>query len=855
MTRNANNSDAGYKPETIAEGRFADAFLQQLLLEPRAADRALERDGWEFAHAVGAEVLGLFANPRKNALKGPGRAVGAGEIFRDDLPENPPRVAAALGEAIFLGLQPGIPLLLARPIAQQVRRNIAALIDKAESPEIDAQKIAMIEAALSARQGAQLGPTERRHLWEIALLSGPLDELERYRQLFDQERVADVTRLVTEPHLKLWSKLPTTLRRVLSAPRTDDENKLVDRRLGDWLDAIRDTGRRIAEPQQERNVAEVANAMAWLELINRRLAADRGARFRLLYITGEVSLLRAGENIDVDWPGAKGRFTPHLLRHTRGFLDEESALGPRRGKVASLGAALTVWLGNFRDETGSKDVWVGNAFDIELSSYMKSLIARQVSSDRDGLRKIGEAWRDVASHLAPLTPSKLERLEQAAHRKDGRLRILFETIRAEVDRELPEVLRRYLGSVAFGRYLLEFPGRPAPRDRPLLVLEKQASPVTEFFRESNRLWCEQQPLPADRFHEYRDRIREAHRDEPGAAEYFIDLAGAWVLAAQGHWRSAAIIARLAIDSAAPSATPSPVEANGREARYLLAYCRRLTAENETDLDDADDLLQKVRNIREAEKPNRDPRNRYDWEPDVVMERIDAEQLGLRLIRAQFAFFGNDDTRRLEAADDLRCVAEAFKTDLIAPIETNRQMYADAEKNYTGDAPEDQPDIRYRDEVRKLLLRRAWHSIFGIELSLLPVDDPHLERLRFAWQKSLDLAGRSMLRPVRPVWRRDVAVRWPKDELPPTGQGELIALCGQLLFGPPSEALVGMTAEERLRDYRRTLNELAEALDPPNSGLQPTRSEINLRRLLVHPFDRARYLGWIAAVRAAMPPSG
>jgi hypothetical protein len=880
-------------PDGPRASRLADAFLQDYLMAPRIADREREREanGWNFHYAVGADVVMLYADPAGHARAGRERAIGYGEIFRTDSPDEKTAIALVLARFLWYTLGPEKfdlhgesfgsatptvfpPLLLLPPVDDQLGRIVRALHDELVGSAVHAEALPSIRAISNALASSGEKPTEEdlELLRKAGLLAGPAAALSRIRELLAGGRLRGANAPETAAE-------QPALARALAPPRGADEVQSMRLLTEMWAPALLEARSKREDVQESRSIAvrkagEVAEAMARLELVNRRLA-ESGERLRLLYITGDTSVFTVGARHNLGdllhqhCPDQLERpsFADAFLRHPRAFLDEPEALRARRRSPndATLDDILTMELGQFRAPAerfaGSETshFLVAKASRVRISVDAQARIQDLEKNDPEGMQHAIEHWRQLTRQAMAMLPppsffAELDRL--ARGHETLSLRQKFSERRDQIDADLREAVNELFETVVFARMLLQFPGDPPPRDPPYFVLEKQDSPVTQFVFDAEQRWRQGKPFRSEDYRAFRTKIQE----QPGAP-YFLNLANGWLLAAQGHWKSASRLAEIAVaeapwhsmsepDPDARSNSLEPIGPNGREARYLLATCLRHLARSESDLGRCEILLTEAEDIAKVEA--RTARERQvgarlrgedadddTWTPDIVPERFASERRALELAGAHFRW---DNARHEKADDRLRAqerllqIAETIEKDDVAALAhdlTARPVDEAARiRRRGGSTPPDMPPLARRQAVRRHLFGRALRHCIGIEL--LVGDGPALDSVE-PWLRVWPNGQQPS--PVL-VWRRDWRQSQAPGAAPPSnGLTELQDLCGIALHA---------LAEAKRRKAQEDLRQLRDVL-ATSQMRQGDAVVFDLQRLIVHPYDRERFRNWISNV--------
>lgn len=794
-----------------------DAYLQQDLMRPHWADKA--RSAEARYYAVGADVVMMYADPRENAMRrGQERAIGYGEIFRHDETAVKKAIVSVLGHYLFFSLTPGAPLLVLPPVARQLARILSDLSAVAENERlsIDSYNYEKLRAALT-KDGRALAPATANALRRAHLLDGPLSKLQRVNQLFGEERVVNIAKAGD------IDRMDPPLAKALKAVRDQDAG-LLDGLSGNLARLMREIGGR-----DNDNARAAAEAMAYVEAINRRL----GENGRLIYITGDTSISRVGEFYRPE--GATDNFTSAFVRHPRAYLDEPGAL--RSPKAAhdprepSLADTLTLWLGHFTDYPEPEKQ--GSARRV-LAPAVQQRIAQLQQSDPTGLQEAQDSWRKLAEAASPryVRPNYLETLlKELAHGVEQVERKLAE-LEAGIDANYQKAFDSFFDSIVITRIALEFPGRPPSRERPSLCFERADHSITELFRKATEYWRQNKALSVQEYKAYRAGILAGE-----GADYFINLANAWLLASQGHWKSAAILAERAC-AFARQTIGMPVEHNGREAHYLWAVCLRYVAERSTDKYAALGHVSDFVRIAQAE---RDAAAGRALSHDIVIERANAERIAAELVGIWFDYFENPQAQR-EIGATLLSEADRIITDLVGQVTANIDLMGP--ETADGGSQLDMPSWKHRYAMRRQIVRQAWRHVISIDLTIGGADLKYAER---GWNEIRPPFGEALL--PQPIWRNAQADT-RRGRRPLSGFSELQDMCCIGLFDLNKAARKFVLCELKL--LRPVLKVAAELPKDGTRAAAHAYPDFDLSRLLVHPFDAQRFGRWIDVVLQASP---
>lgn len=637
---------------------IADAAGQHDLLSLAARDRDLQLDGFKISYAADGNVLDCYLVPEQVAASDSKRRIGFGEVFRDDRGDRKALVTAMLGRFIWYDLQPRQPLLLVPPIDQEVHA-LYGILEKffQLSPEDEKRLNDVVQRMHNA--GATLSDDETETLRKLILLaSGRPRAGFRMNALVETKRFLSIDALPYAAPGEVDPELADLLRPWTSL---DDMVAFATARA-DWLDMLIKAGR-MRSDRMERD----AEALARLEVWNKRLE-ENGIKRRIVYLTGDTSILTAASKYHIDY---RGSYRDLYVRHPRCYLDDQSFQLPRppaeRGEIYqegeySLTRLLELLIDRFLDNPPLGE-WVNGMF------VLKPSLVEQLDGfcDASGgnawlatkVELVKEYWDDLLDGIAArsIISRDFEReFDGALQRGAECLKRYLQEVRPEIDDELHQCWEKSVEATTTPRFIIEvFADKDVkPRRTPLLCLEGDERWLLDL-RQAQSWFDKPETFSSERLQRMCAEARD--RDLKG---YNFTLLVAFMLSNFQQWSSAALLCEhaLRISAAVSSGPIMPDGANGREAAFLLAFCRRHMAQSENDLEDLDRLLDKAREIacreQEAEAGH-----------DCIQERFDAETLALRLSRLLFRWSKTEVDQRSKAIPSLtKWVSDAGKLAIV-----------------------------------------------------------------------------------------------------------------------------------------------------------------------------------------------
>ncbi|MEI9926418.1 MAG: hypothetical protein WDN44_00180 [Sphingomonas sp.] len=651
---------------------YQDAALQRYLMRPVA-----EQPARSVFYAMDTDVVASFLAPSANAIASPDQAIGMGEIFRSDGRDTKEAVAGELLDRIMVELSPNHPFILLSPIDKEIQgvfekyRNRFLRGHGGEDDEA-----VKLHALLSANYPDGNAPLSLDVIRRALRLSHS-DALSRVLLIIRKGRLLREGRITPSTH---GDQLSWALKS--AAPPFDSVERTWEysRRRRLWRDRFSAIGRSDSD-QRERDV----EALTRLELTNYHLEqaeTEPPSLPRLLYVTGDTSVMRAAEAYP--WPGPESNetFASRYIRHPRAFLDELGVLGITSRSGEDLNETiydwLTVLLGRFEDML---EQIPGDRGQIEFSRSLIDRIRQVETRDAAAAGEIQQSWSRFAESAVKRPATLLERLRRAA--EDGRP-IDAEALISELERDEREAWLTVLEVSVAARFAVEVvtPRADVPRDAPVLIMHERPR-LTEFLTIAADWLDHPARYSHDRYRELRQAVRSEEAQTATSSterdpSYGDFIAHAYLLAHQGQWRTAAILAALASDCVSEADKLEPSGNNGRESAYVEACCLRLTARSVADLEIAEQHCRRAIRLVSSEfgvaQPSFDDlanlisvhaSTGQGDAVDPVAERFVAELLAVRAMGLELEWFGTITTRDAARSVELRLsalqVAEHFLT--------------------------------------------------------------------------------------------------------------------------------------------------------------------------------------------------
>jgi hypothetical protein len=613
----------------LAALSFLDEGLAQYdFVAVRERDAKFIANGGRILYAIDSNIVLFLLDPAGRALPGSRRRLGYAGIFSDDPKDAAELLAGALAE--FIEKQPSndMPLLLIPPIDGWTYVQAQRLIDQATDKPDDAAQAAAANYIAALEADAPSGVLESDDLAkkeEIAAGIARLAYLEsgapaRLRRL--DTLLGDPPRLLSTVEISRDARFPAALR----AGHEEEFHDRLDHsfRRSRWLTAfgrVRNRGETIA--------AMSADAMAHLERWNLRLER---AGVRILFISGDSSLFEAGKVVEFDRPkDAVGHFTELFLRHPRSFLPDLQFL-QLPGANAGTG-----------NVTHFLDVWPQLKLDpgIPPKKSVDSVEPQRKAAElRDAvggqLEDLRARWHDFLISAAAQFKTRGPLLEPQTEWQQNAAETLIawqKRLKAALDRRMEEMWESCFRVATRAHLVFGNAGmRANPRLAPRLFVEgwpKTHELIAELVR-LNSATSFDVAVYETKLKEIEQEVRMIRRNDPDGGEggfrYAYYLVHGALFAGKGEWRVAANVAAYAYERRTLATGLTPDGANGREARYLEAVCRRFDARGCEDLDVSRTLLREARGIAQQESA------------DCVRERFDVEECAIEYARAMFRTF-------------------------------------------------------------------------------------------------------------------------------------------------------------------------------------------------------------------------
>lgn len=622
---------------------FKDVLRQQAFLNIREQDRVREQANKKVFYAIDSNIVAFMCNPVGDALSGDGRILGVGEVFHDDTKERKEDIAASLAYFLSFSLDCKFPFIVFPPMDSEIRSIAEYYRGAVFSPRPSSEGARNYSADDILRQfinrinetGTSI-TTDQVHSLRDALLmdADALRVLGRLTDLLRKQRFMRSDLAASHP------ALPATLRAAIR-PATDVATMIdVSVRKRRWLEAFNEIGR-MPSPRLEHD----AEALARVRVANSRLRALGDHDTTLVYLTLDTSILGASRVYSDD---EIKEFKPQV-RHPRMFLDEPDVLRPKAvnarkieagsvdgSTMLSLRDLFLVLIGGFFEDP---ERLLSFRAEIDLNDAHRKAIHDlflqfQKEGHGNGLERLRNGWENYeTAHSKEPPSSAIDRLRVLLE-QEGAQNIVnqVEVLLKEIKVEQSKAWGMFWDANIFTRFTLQsvqLQGQKSiqPRDVPLLCFE-QRDHLVEFLNKAKRWMSEPNTFDVGTYLRLREQMLE--EDSTG---YSDTLAHSYLFALHMQWKSAAILASRAKEIAAEHGNMEPGGANGREAWYFEAFCRRHAKVNQAELPY---LLFAVKTAQRIADKEVDAHNTLDpgiamlHPHDAVFQRYKAEELAIAM---------------------------------------------------------------------------------------------------------------------------------------------------------------------------------------------------------------------------------
>ena len=645
-----------------------DAARQRLYLQGWERDQEFVESGGRLIYSIDTDILNLFLDPVDVAASRPATArrprPGYTQIFRGDPPELSIALGGAIADFIFFGLGKRSPILMLPPLEREVGAVFQAITTQADREHRDALAeldrlrenvtgfVERIQAEPDDAGRLKLMVAEMSNLHKLLFgYSGPSAELARFAILLERSDLTDFARFLSRPH-DVHADVVEHLRSLNTIRGWIEFSHL----QGKWEERIE---RSKARWKSRKNIVADCQALARLEQINRIL---KPSGVRVVHVTGDQAIFGAAATYQPS--GEDQSFASLHLRHPRAFLAEPSVLFTESdgdpGRTEELIPWLDVFLARFTGATAPSSVDLLELLE-QTPEDRRAIVQQVLEGDPDAGRVFEEEWKQFCG---PITlDHALSASSESSSPFDQYLSILrgwadglgkddkrsfreaaealedckgtFERILEGLEEVVAERVMKtwqdcFAAATSTGFSLLRFgSGTESPARSPLPITFATLQAASNFFSKM---------LHGGTGEGYREMINTVWSEDDSG--YLFYLAFGALFGAQGKWRIARILADRALGVVAELGLNRqvPGKVNGREAYYLRAAARRLTASSPKDFEEAKGDLRRARDALELSRAN-------NPEYSITPLRFDAEQAALDLSRHLFNLFSESANKR------------------------------------------------------------------------------------------------------------------------------------------------------------------------------------------------------------------
>lgn len=654
---------------------FEDAAVQAYFLNLRAFDN-IEKEhtrntprAKKIWYAIDSNVIDIYVQPADRAVADTSRLIGAGEIFRADEKDRKIDICASLGVYIFFELSKSSPLLVMPPIDKEVEGSIKHFVsDDKPRPHAPPKKRLELLKELIGKKVTTI-ETSRELVEEIRATYLTDDSYSaqqtRMYEILKYRRMAPINTSRSHPSYSL------ALRKAL-APITDIKEMGAHSLIkSKWEDVFKELGRGSGD-----SLNNDRDAMAFLEIVNRRLYSLSRGTEKVVYITNDNSIISGGEEITSS--NSENTFTEDFIRHPRSFLNDEGVLRPNEviKSQAIVGHAdLNAKIDEQLPSVGLTDVFNLNSMNfwegqdepkldqgvIRFNEAQKKIATDIYEKFSNSVHNIITSWQNYETLKTNRVPKLyLSRLEK--HLKiDG----------ADLKQELRSIETANVASedLAWDKLFdvhldMQFSlrasrGQKVPaRNIPIICFEDRPS-LNEFLTQT-RAWISSSG--EFNFESYKSGKEALANEDSSGYSYY--LAHSFLAALMMDWGLATLLSERAQEVSLEHTDFNPGSSNGREAFYFEAYCRRHVAKSIESSDDLEQLLWIAEDIADIENENSGDRIH-----DVVPERFKCERIALNLTRLLYEWNQNVKTRSSDVPEALIGLTEEISE--LAEVLENR----------------------------------------------------------------------------------------------------------------------------------------------------------------------------------------
>ena len=638
---------------------------------------------------------------------------GYTQIFRRDPEELSIALGRAITDFIFFRLGERSPILMLPPLEREVGAVFEAITTQADREHRDAlaeldqlreNVTGFVERIQSESDDAgrlNLMLDEMPNLHKLLFgAHGPSAELARFAILLERSDLTDFARFLSQPH-DVHADVVEHLRSLNTIPGAGSSSLICK--------AGGKNGSNARSPNGSPGRTLRPIAKRW-----RDWSSSTGFSIppRFGWCTSPATKRFSRRRPPISPQVRDQSFASLYLRHPRAFLAEPSVLFTESDVDSRRAKELIPWLDVFlarftgattpssfellglleqtpEDRRGSVqqvlhgDPDAGRVFEEEWKQFCGPITIDHVlsasSEDSSQIEQYLSILRGWAEGLGRDDKRSFREAAEALEDRTKEFERILEALEEVVAERVMETWQDcFIAATSTGFSLLRFgSGTESPARSPLPITFATLKEASDFFSKM---------LHGGAGAGYREMIETVLRSEDDSG-YLFYLAFGALFGAQGKWRIARILADRALGVVAELGLnrQAPGKVNGREAYYLRAAARRLTARAPDDFEKSQSDLQQARDALERSRAGKP-------EYPITPLRFEAEQAALDLSRHLFNMFSESASEREPSLD----WAESLQEDIRGLLER-----IDCEL----------PEPRTRERVRRALLVNSLTCVF------------------------------------------------------------------------------------------------------------------------------------------------
>ena len=430
-----------------------------------------------------------------------------------------------------------------------------------------------------------------------------------------------------------------------------------------WLQLLVEAGKP-ENAQRERDARALAEVELWNEAASQR---DKpGKSERMLYLTADTHVHRAALAYTPPWE--TDDFATSYVRHPTAFLEDFGVGSWKEERVheapSSHAASLLEWTDVLMSDYANlrEADFVGHE---RLAPETRRQIRDFHNKHPGESGKVQKSWRNVTDiqerhllgelgFLGLIEKISNENPELRLAGSDGRIKDFHDAFLAKVMADEADAWESCFEVAAEMLLKRDRTRRVPTRSSPAICFEswQGAGLAVEQFK----YWgLNTERFDAQAYRDHRKKLKEI--DTTNYAYY---LAFAALFAGRSNWDAASALAAFAREVSNQTSEEERRGANGREAAFLEAVCRRFMAVRASDLDRVEFLLDEVDSIFKQELISQVHFTSPEDGGRIVPERFKLERLDVEQTRLLFDWdFKTKGSANSDRRDDLLPLFEAY----------------------------------------------------------------------------------------------------------------------------------------------------------------------------------------------------